>query len=421
MTPQDVNDFFTPEERAAFAAMWAEDRDAAKQQVRAIMDLFAEPKSHIPEVRLLVLRLIRGLLSPEPEMGAWMQAVAVGSFQLRPEQKYAMPGVEDRPARFINRGRSTLDEGVSPAQRKIGITDATARDGMNLVLFGSLAKEFRNLALARVAIGTAWPLVAGVDKYLTNDEHRLLYRFGDDDDLQVRMAAAARQAVSEYLSEKFGDEVPEGTRAASHERELPAGVDLRAHFTRAETAVLRYREELMAGLGVTLEDRPASVGHDLAKSDAAILRSSMKEQPVTFSYMTYPDGSSREKLNYDSASIAHLQSLMPILAKRNATDELTVLAARAALRHFASGTMKGVFDWELSKEIREWVRRGWPPPPELRPEHAQLFEEETALLFVEGNGRLLESWRELGFFPDPCPAELPDPAALVLKWWERCK
>lgn len=421
MTPQDLNDFFTPEERAAFAAMWADDPDAAKQQVRAIMDLLAEPKSHIPEVRLLVRRLIRGILSPDPEMGAWMQAVATGSFQLRPEQKYAMPGVEDRPARFINRGRSTLDEGVSPAQRKVGITDATACDGMNLVLFGILAKEFRNLALARVAIGTAWPLAAGVDKFLTNDEHRLLYRFGDDDDLQVRMAAAARQALREYLSEKFGDEVPKGTRAASHERELPVGVDLKAHFTRAETAVLRYREDLMTSLGVSFDASPSPVSDDLAQSDAAILKSRMKEQRGTFSYMTYADGSSRQHLGYDPASIAHLQSLMPVLVKRDATEELTVLAARAHLRFFAPGAMKGVFDRDLSKEVGEWVRRGWTPPADLRAEHAQLFEEEAALLFVQGENGLLKGWREFGFFPDPCPAVRPDLSSLILEWWDRCK
>jgi hypothetical protein len=418
MTPQDLNDLLTPEERAAFAALWADDPEGARQQVRAIMDLFARPKSHVPQVRLLVFKLIRGLLSPEPEMGAWMQAVAAGSFELRPEQKYAMPGIEDRAARFIDRGRSTLDEGVSPAQRKIGITDATACDGMNLVLFGSVAKEFRNVALARVAIGTAWPLAAGVDKFLTNEEHRLLYRFGDDDELQTRMAAAARHALRDHLYEKFGDEIPRGERAASHERELPIGVDLRAHFTRADAAVLRYREELMTSLGVGFNASPSDVGDDLARTDAATLKSSMKDQAVTFSYMTEADGSPRHNPGYEPRSIARLRSLMPVLTKPDATDELIVLAARAHLRFFAHGAMKVVFDRELSKEVGEWVRRGWAPPADLRVEHAQLFEEEAALLFVQGKNELLKGWRELGFFPDPCPAPLPDLARLILEWWE---
>lgn len=417
MTPQDLNDLFTPEERAAFAAMWADDPEGARQQVRAIMDMFARPKSHVPEVRLLVFNFIRGLLSPEPEMGAWIQAVAAGSFELRPEQKYAMPGIEDRAARFIDRGRSTLDEGVSPAQRKIGITDETACDGMNLVLFGSVAKEFRNVALARVAIGTAWPLAAGVDKFLTNDEHRLLYRFGNDDELQVRMAAAARTALREYLSEKFGDEVPKGTRAASHERDLPIGVDLRGHFTRAEAAVLSYREELMTSLGVGFDASPSDVGDALARADAATVRSSLKDHSVTFSYMTDADGSPRHNLGYEPQAIARLKSLMPVLTKPDATDELIVLAARAHLRFFAHGAMKVIFDRELSKEVGGWVRRGWAPPPDLRVEHAQLFEEEAALLFVQGRNDLLKGWRELGFFPDPCPTPLPDLAAMILEWW----
>lgn len=75
----------------------------------------------------------------------------------------------------------------------------------------------------------------------------------------------------------------------------------------------------------------------------------------------------------------------------------------------------GKFDHDLANEIREWVSRGHPPPPELRPEHVHLFEEEACLARFE-NPSVLGSWQELGFFPN-LPAPDPDATMPLLEEW----
>lgn len=419
MTPQAMIEGLAPEQIEAFAAMWSADAEAAQTEVRALMDLFAAPKSHAPEIRLLLLRLLRGLVGPEPDLAAWLKAIAGGSFELRPEQKYAMPGIDERPARFIDRGRDTLDAGTSAAQNKVGITDATVQTGMNLILVGCIYKEFRNLALARIAIGTAWPLAAGVDKYLTNEEHRLLFQLGDCDELQVRMAAAARQTLREYSTEKLGADLPHGSREACHKRELPNGVDLSAHFTRADSAILRYRSQLMSALEVHFDatSAPAELPGDLAVADAHSIRNAIDPVVLPFSYLTNPDGSERQPKAFSSADSRHFQRMMPTLAKAGAFDELELLAARACHRRNQADSLAfSRAELRLMAEVREWVGKGRPPPADFPFEHASLFEEEAALLFVKGKHDLLHEWRELGFFPDPRHNRKADPEIEAALW-----
>lgn len=418
MTPQNLNDLFTAQQLSAFDAMWAREKVAGEAQAREMLNLFARPTSNKDEIRTWVLRLLIGVLSGKPELGAWLQAVAGGSFELRPEQKYAMPGIDERPARFISRGLGTLDEGVSEAQRHIGITDDSVRLGLMVVGFGCLLKEVRNLALARVAIGTAWPLAAGVDKHLTNEEHREMYRWGDDEELQLRLARGASAVLSDYLAERFPDGVPERSRAALHKRELPPGVDPFDHFTREETAILRYRQALFAGLGIEREPLPIAVGDKLAKEDVSHLQTRFELRHETFTYRENVDGTPRVELRYDEAARLRLRQMLPLLMREGAHDELLGAAARAHYRAQFSSRLVGKLDQALHAEVRDWVQRGMPPPPDLRPEHAHLFEEEGALFFYQGNPRHLAEWRELGFFPDPRPTDYVDFTPILEGWMQ---
>lgn len=394
----DLNKLFSDDDLIALSKLWPENETAAAAVVRAIMDLFAAPKGNREEIENLVALLLIGLIgpNPSPSASAWAQGFGNGGFELRPEQRYAMPGHDDRPARFIGRGRQTIDNGTTPAQRNLGITDETAGDGIRLVLASSLAKEFYNLSLAHVALGTAWPVMAAVDKHLTNGQHRALHRHGANDELQAELAKAVASGLESFLWHHFPDENLKGDRAARHKRELPPGTDVDAHFTRSQTAVRVYRRGLLTKLGVEIHENNGE-GDASIDDAAAILAAIRPTISATFSYSTHGT-SQRHPSDWAASDIQRLHDMMPLLMRTDALPEFRAAAVRARAREFWPPEQQSVHNPDLIGEIRDWVREGKLPPLNLQPTHAHLFEEEACAIFFAEPLKLV-GWQCLGFFP----------------------
>lgn len=170
-----------------------------------------------------------GLVGAGPDPAIWLQAVAVGSLRLRPDQHYVIMRKGEKPARFLERGLKTYDVGVSPRQRWAGLTDEGVREAMHLVAFMIIAKELKNLAAGPAALGPAWPLMVGVDSFLTNAEKRALHAAGSDEKLQRALAEAIKTVLAAFGRAREADTLRE-TRAATWRRELPPGADVSGYF-----------------------------------------------------------------------------------------------------------------------------------------------------------------------------------------------
>lgn len=140
MSDLDLNELISVEHRKAFAAMWAGEKEAAKAEVRRLLELVSNPTDHLSDTQNLVRRIFLGLVGEVPDLESWLQAVAVGSLHLRSEQRYVIMRPNEKPARFIDRGLKTYDQGVSARQRFAGKTDPDVKQGMHLIAFLIIAK-----------------------------------------------------------------------------------------------------------------------------------------------------------------------------------------------------------------------------------------------------------------------------------------
>lgn len=296
MADLDLNELISVEHREALAAMWPGEKEAAAAEVRQLLEWVSKPAQHLSDTQKLVRRLFHGLVGEVPDPGAWLQAAAVGSLQLRSDQRYVIMRANEKPARFIERGLKTYDEGVSGRQRWAGITDAGVKQGMHLVGFSIIAKELKNLASGPAALGPAWPLMVAIDTYLSNEEKRVLHAAGANEELQLTLADAVKAAVAEFLSGR-GPNAYSGSRAADWRRELPPGTDVKAYFETKKAAAATS-----LGSGVPHDDhrltvemilngpRPSFLPMDPAESSPEIpnkLKMLLPRRPVDLTLTAY--------------------------------------------------------------------------------------------------------------------------------------
>jgi len=409
MSTFDLNKLMSDRDLKAFAALWPRELENAKSEMRWVLDLVAKPSAQKSKYEDLLSKLVIALVGSDPDLSAWIQAIAGEGFELRPEQRYAIPGQKDRPSRFVDRGLNDYDNGTSALQQKLGITDGGVRDGINLVAISAVLKEFRNHVTGRRALGPAWPVFVSVDEYLGNPEHRQLYQFGDDVVLQKRIAATIKATLKEYMAEReaSGESIAVEERAADWQRKLPPGADPVGYFGRGSVAAERYRDALANELEITLSETG-----DAAADAEAIRQGILQTTSPTevFPYWHLRDGTRRISIEYTDADCKRLRAMLPMLTRTDADEQMKAFAVRAALRRYWPDAVGTAYSETFLREVRSWVERGYGPPPDLRIEHVHLFEDQACYHYFE-NGDLSE-WRKLGMFPkDP-----PVPSDEYLDW-----
>lgn len=384
MADLDYNELITHEYREAFAAMWAKEKEIAKAEVRRLLDLVSKPGEHLSETQKLVRRIFLGLVGEVPNHETWLQAVAAGSLRLRTDQHYVV--MREKPARFLERGLKTYDEGVSGRQRRADKTDEGVREGMHLVAFLIIAKELKNLAAGPAALGPAWTLMVAIDSYLTNQEKRALHAAGSNVELQQGLATAIRATLRTVVPmEKLS------ARAAEWRRTLPPGADVSRYFeTKGAANTSQQTDGGQASLD-QIEERILSGPRPSFIPEAP--ESSHADLPM------------------------HLKLLLPL---GDVADDTFSKAIRATARYKAraeavltDAAAADTADFKIQVWLRDWARRGGGIPVNLPVNYFGFLEEEACWAF-ETIGKTwtgARRWREYGVIGnEPSgvkPAELP--------------
>lgn len=376
MADLDLNELISVEHREAFAAMWPGEKEAAAAEVRRLLEWVTKPTQYRSETQNLVRRIFLGLVGEVPDPGAWLQAVAVGSLRLRRDQRYVVMRANEKPARFVERGLKTYDEGASGRQRWAGVTDVGVKQGMHLVAFLIIAKELKNITLGPAALGPAWPLMVAIDAYLTNEEKRALHAAGANEELQQAIADAVKTAVASSVSGRNSDKNP-GGHAADWRRELPPGTDVQSYFAAKKAAAASL------GSGVPNDDprqivemilsgpRPSFLPKDPAESSAEIphdLKMLLPSEMVHFTARAYR-----------------------ALARRDARD--------AAIR---SGALEiHTDDFKVQVWLCEWARLGGGFTAELPAIYFGYLEEEACLAYAKDDRWVgTPLWQHYGVISD---------------------
>lgn len=392
MADLDFNELITDEYREAFAAMWAKEKEIAKTEVRRLLDLVSKPGEHLSETQNLVRRIFLGLVGEVPNHETWLQAVAAGSLRLRNDQHYVIMRENEKPARFLERGLKTYDQGVSGRQRWAGKTDDGVREGMHLIAFLIIAKELKNLASGPAALGPAWPLMVAVDAHLTNEEKRALHAAGSNESLQRELAAAIKTALGMDTTAR-DPKLSVRSRTANWRRELPPESDVNAYFEAKKPS--------------TVSPLSGAPDQDPCRIEEMILngpRPSFLPADIERTFTGVPE---------------HLKFVLP---ERRADDEFVVLgkALRAIARKKArealirSGATNCYSDdFKIQIWLWDWVRRGGVIPEDLPVIYFGYLEEEACRAFeAKGNNWPgANAWRRYGIIGDEPskirPEELP--------------
>jgi hypothetical protein len=267
---------------------------------------------------------------------------------------------------------------------------------------------------AKLAIGVGWPLMVAVHDHLDGEAQRLLHHLGDDTHFLQHIAAAVTGGITSWVSTRHGGVAPAIGRSANYRYRLPPGMNVHgalSYLDREDLAVDRYRAALWTAVGgqdvlhpLTGSGRaPASMAADdaLRLQDAIAGQHGAIAGPVDESTERWFRFTEANEENgpfvYSPEDIDRLRAMLPILS--NEQDDVTLAkyaAGRASRRERADSS---VADSDLQREIREWVRRGNPPPAKLRPECAGYFEEEVCLRYAKRYWNVDDNWPQLGFGP----------------------
>lgn len=380
MLKLSLDDLFGADIVSAFQKQWASDPDAAAAQAeRAIRSIIA-PRD---EREQFVAKFVLALVGPEPDGFAWMEALAKGDFKLRDNVTYAIGRVGESPSQFVKRQRDRIRE-LSGHPKAKGHEEEyrnAYNDALRLVVASTLLMEMRKGVAAKAAIGAGWPLMAGVKKHLTVGEMRALYWYGNDAELQLRMAEAARNVLAAFQAERPTEEVP---RRADPDRSLPPGADINAFF-RSESASStdvspgeQDRRRMMIDVPDYIVQAEASPASDQAR---AYLRA-------------------KSLLGLTEAASGAYALTMALRSQR-----------RWDLRkRWIDGSIAGPpADYHIQSAIWEHVQGGGFMPNNIPIEHVHYLEEDACHAFHDLGKEWLgiEIWQQAGFFQfDPVPTPL---------------
>lgn len=374
-----LDELFGPEIVAAFQKQWAAEPEAALAQAEAAIRMIVTPRD---DRERAIAEIVVGLVGPEPDGLAWLEALAVGSFQLRDNVTYAIGRVGESPARFIDRQRERIARlaGNSRARGREGDMTHAYNDALRLVVASSLLTQMKTGVAAKAALGPAWPLMVAVDEYFTESEKRALYWLGNDASLQEAIAAALRTALEDHQDRHPDQEVP---RRLDYKRNLPPGTDVHGYFARkAERASFPVASSLKRRRSMDVpdfileatEDRLTPQSNERARYRAGILLANL-EQAQTGAYAF----------------------ALALRAERRRTIREEWLA---------SDDRSESQDFDIQAAIWDHVQNGGFLPPDIPVEFIHYLEEDACWAFNEqGEGWAgYALWQRNGYFhfqPEP--------------------
>ncbi len=384
MLKLSLDDLFGAELVSAFQARWASGPDAAAAQAeRAIRSIIAPRDKR----ERFVAKFVLALIGPEPDGLTWMEALAKGDFKLRDNVTYAIGRGKESPSKFVRRQRDRISALLDhPAAKGHEQEYRNAyNDALRLVVASTLLMEMRKGVAAKAAIGAGWPLMAGVKEHLTQGEIRALYWYGNDPELQRRMAEAAREVLAAFQAERPTEEVP---RRADPDRSLPPGADINEFFRRKSAS---------------------SMDLSLGGQDRRRMR------------IDVPDYIVQAKASpADDRDRAYLRakSLLGVTEVTSGAYALTMALRSQRRRNLRESWVEGSTaempaDYHVQTAIWEYVQDGGFMPADIPVEHVHYLEEDACHAFHDLGKEWfgIETWRQAGFFqfnPSPTPLDWLD-------------
>ncbi len=427
MLDEDLEEIATPELLESFRKMWLLSGEEAADELREIVELIG--KSDAPNEKAAVLgKVIAGLVGEEPDLKAWLEAIAAGSFKLRPDQEYAYSSLKS-DARFLEQRRPLVAANVAtsgfPALHK-------TQEGVRLIASSMLLKELRRILTPLRAVGPAWPVMLAIMQVRSPDNlfRRRLHHFGGDQRLIRLLRLGARWAMRRYMRERGAMKPPAGGPAAAWKDKLPPDAKLDALRDALSQAAgsepqpiadrfLEYQAALTASLAGHASPAIASEVVAAAHANSELfqrdLRNILGKERVAAAlhYLPKIERGTFAELAYSDEQSAKLRRWMPTIASG---DRAVLLAMAARFQHRSVDRR-----WEaefghpeaatsmraLAHGISYFARNHGPPPPEVPFGHIALWEEAAAEALMEPMASFpaLEKWQQLGFFVkevEPC-------------------
>ena len=380
MLKLSLDDLFGPEVVAAFQTQWTSDPAAAAVQAEWAVRLIIAPQD---ERERFVAKFVLALVGPEPDGLAWMEALAKGSFNLRDNVTYAIGRVGESPSKFVKRQRERISELADhpKAWGRVEEYRNAYHDALRLVVASTLLMEMRKGVAAKAAIGAGWPLMAGVKTHCTANEKRALFWFGNDAELQRRLAKAAKEVLTAFQAERPMEVVP---RRADPDGSLPPGADINEFFRRKSDSSTTIR--------LSQQSR----------------RTMQIQRP---NYITLAEAAPQ-----DDQARAYFRAKMLLGLTETASGAYALtMAVRSQRRrdlreHWLDGSSAEMpADYHVETAIWDHVQGGGFMPADIPVEHVHYLEEDACHAFHTMGKEWFgfDSWRQAGFFRfDPVPTSL---------------
>ncbi|VXC98998.1 hypothetical protein [Sphingomonas sp. AX6] len=369
-----LDELFGPKIVAAFQAQWSSEPDAALAQAERAVRMIVAPKN---ESERSIARLVLALVGPEPDGLAWLEALAVGSFQLRENVSYAIGRVGESPSKFIDRQRERIRSLADHPKAKGREKDYENAylDALRLVVATTLLVQMRTGVAAKAAIGPAWPLMVAVDAHLKLAEKRALFIHGNDAALQAGIADAVRTLLADYAK----NDGPQETRPSGQPTtNLPPGADVISYFRNKE------------------EQRSFEISPELRR----------KRSPTIPQYIL--EASPNRSRPDQSFRISYRVNIHMVCLEEARTGKAAFSLAlrsesrRVARENWRQSTSSGdpPHDFDIQCAIWDHIRAGGYFPLSIPVDHIRYLEEDACWHFNElGDAWVgLEKWRQGGFF-----------------------
>jgi hypothetical protein len=345
--------------------------------------------------------LVDVLVGPEPDVDAWIEAVAGESFDLSRYAGFGKPGAnQGSPGTLLPR---LLQRYERAAGRSGPVEAKKARDlrtALSMLIAATLVRELRKATTARAALGSAWPLMHAVSQRKDAELRRFLADFGGDRKFLSRLRSSIETAVDEWKL-KSKREKPQSTNEET-QAHLPAGVDVKAHFKkvtdvqeRRAAALVKFGKLLLLTEAAHADDIDRRALERLAVEVPALTGCAL---PTTASYLD--DGPAPLEGDEADAHKRRLNYLMPIAAKSASKHQVigrALSAVQLALDESDSAfTGLPLVDRVLlavGRAVFRYARDVGPPPPAAPIEHLGWFEASACYLSLAPQWPAREAWR----------------------------
>lgn len=395
-----LDDLFAPEHIKAFRERWATDPDIAEKEAKDVVRVLTDPKGREAEIAKLVVFLV----GKEPDFVAWMEALAVGSWELRPNVKYAYHAKRGKqPAAFYKEQQNLIDrvadKNLSPEEAdewRHAYTDA-----LRLIIASQLLKEMRAGVAAKAALWISWPLVVAVsDKDFGVRQRKLLALFSREPEFLSFLRQRVGEILEEWIDEEYEGQEP-STREL-HEAGLfqePSEAEARAILQPVQA----YRDKLFKcmGLGAIATQHfqhrdvsaLAQAGED-AELISILLEADGRSVPSDFtSFRNAPD-----PRDYSSECIEELRAILPTLANETSdSPHFHAAVKRGRERRKLLDRVEDLKEATLVGHVFRWVESSRTPPLDLGILHASVFEDVMCAYLSDTTCRFDPAWLDFDF------------------------